>query len=261
MNTTYTFDFAGSAMTWEFKKFAHLSNSSIFATWGNTAVNVSILRGPAKEDADFFPLQVEYLEKYYASGKIMSSPYVKREGFPSEEATLKGRIIDRAIRPRFPKGILDTVQLYVTVLSYDPQNDPLVLAFNTAVVAFMASDIPFEGEMSGVRISMNAEGKPFVNPVDVTALSLKAVQTSVPMNMFLGLDKNGVVMFDADMDETDEAAVKACVDFAKAESAVLWNAQMEFTKQIATVKKDGVMAQTPEIVIKKFAHYPQKLAC
>lgn len=251
MNTTYTFDFAGSPMTWEFKKFAHLCDSTIFATWGNTAVNIAVLRGPAKEDADFFPLQVEYLEKYYASGKIMSSPYVKREGFPSEEATLKGRIIDRAIRPRFPKGLLDTVQLYVTVLSYDPQNDPLVLAYNTAVAAFMASDIPFEGELSGIRISMNKEGKPFVNPVDVTALSLKATQKEVPMNMFLGLDKNGVVMFDADMDETPEATVKEFVAYAKEQSKALWDAQRAFAAQIATAKVEGTMMEIPEVVIEK----------
>jgi polyribonucleotide nucleotidyltransferase len=251
MNTTYTFDFAGSPLTWEFKKFAHLSNSSIFATWGNTAVNVAILRGPAREDADFFPLQVEYLEKYYAAGKIMSSPYVKREGFPSEEATLKGRIIDRAIRPRFPKGLLDNVQLYVTVLSYDPKNDPLMLAFNTVVAAFMASNIPFEGAMSGIRISLTQEGKPFVNPVDVTSLSLVATQTSTPMNMFLGLDQSGVVMFDADMDETPEALVKECMAFAKEQSKVMWDAQIAFAQQINTVKKEGTMSQLPEAVVNK----------
>lgn len=247
----FSFDFAGSKMTWQYKRFAHLCNSSIYATWGNTAVNVTVLRGPAKEDSDFFPLQVEYLEKYFASGKIMSSPYVKREGFPSEEATLKGRIIDRAIRPRFPKALLDTVQLYVTVLSYDPQNDPLELAFNTTVAAFMTSDIPFEGELAGLRISMTQEGKPYVNPVDVTALSLKAGQTEAPMNMFLGLDKNGVVMFDADMNETPEATVKEFVEYAKEQSAVMWNAQVEFAKQVQVTKKDGVMMTFPEEIVEK----------
>ncbi len=249
--TKYSFEFAGAPVTWEFKKFAHLCNSTIFATWGNTAVNVSVLRGPAREDADFFPLQVEYLEKYYAAGRVMASPYIKREGFPSEEAVLKGRVIDRAIRPRFPKGMLDTVQLYVTVLSYDPQFDPLTLAFNTAVAAFMASDIPFEGELSGLRISLNAENKPFVNPVDVTSLALKANQTEVPMNMFLGLDKNGVTMFDADMNETPEALVKECLSFAKEQSEVLWKAQSEFASMIATEKIAGTMMLLPEEVVQK----------
>jgi len=247
----FSFDFAGSKMTWQYKKFAHLCDCSIFATWGNTAVNVAVLRGPAKEDSDFFPLQVEYLEKYYASGKIMSSPYNKREGFPTEEAVLKGRLIDRAIRPRFPKGLLDTVQLYVTVLSYDPQNDPLVLAFNATVAAFMASDIPFEGELSGLRISMSPEGKPYANPVDVTALSLKANETEMPMNMFVGLDKNGVTMFDADMSEVPEAMVKESLQFAKEQSEVLWKAQAEFAKQVGIAKKEGVMMEIPAVVIEK----------
>lgn len=247
----FSFDFAGSKMTWEYKKFAHLCDSSIYATWGNTAVNVTVLRGPAKADSDFFPLQVEYLEKYFASGKIMGSSYNKREGFPSEEATLKGRVIDRAIRPRFPKGILDTVQLYVTVLSYDPKNDPLMLAFNTAVAAFMTSDIPFEGELSGVRISMTEDGKPFVNGVDVTSLSLKANETVAPMNMFLGLDKKGVTMFDADMGEVPENTVKECIRYAKEQSEAMWNAQVEFTKQVGIAKKEGVMQTIPEVVIEK----------
>ncbi len=247
----YSFELAGSTVTWEYKRFAHLCDSAIFATWGNTAVNVTVLRGPAKEDSDFFPLQVEYLEKYFASGKIKGSNYDKREGFPSEEATLKGRVIDRAIRPRFPKGILDTVQLYVTVLSYDPKNDPLMLAFNTAVAAFMTSDLPFEGELSGIRVSMNADGSPFINPVDVTALSLKANEEEAPMNMFLGLDKNGVVMFDADMNETPENTVKEFVKYAKEQSEVIWKAQAEFAAQVNATKKNGVMMEVPEVVIAK----------
>ncbi|MCC7304521.1 polyribonucleotide nucleotidyltransferase [bacterium] len=247
----FSFDFAGSTMTWEYKKFAHLCDSSIYATWGNTAVNVMVLRGPAKADSDFFPLQVEYLEKYFASGKIKGSNYDKREGFPSEEAILKGRVIDRAIRPRFPKGILDTVQLYVTVLSYDPKNDPLTLAYNAAVAAFMTSDIPFEGELSGLRISLGDDGKPFVNAIDITSLSLKAHETVAPMNMFLGLDKNGVTMFDADMDQVPEEKVKECVRYAKEQSEVLWKAQVDFAKQFGLAKKEGTMQTIPEVVIEK----------
>ncbi len=246
----FSFEFAGSTMTWHYKKFAHLCDSSIYGTWGNSAVLVTVLRGPAKEDSDFFPLQVEYLEKYFASGKIMSSPYNKREGFPTEEATLKGRIIDRAIRPRFPKNLLDTVQVYVTVLSYDPQYDPLTLAFNTAVAACMSSDLPFEGELSGLRISLK-DGKPYVNPVDVTALSLKAVEKEVPMNMFVGLDKNGVTMFDADMPEVAEDLVKESLRFAKEQSEILWKAQREFAQQFGIAKKEGAMQSIPEVVIER----------
>ena len=248
---SFSFDFAGSPIVWQYKKFAHLCDSSIFATWGNTSVNVAIVRGAAQEDSDFFPLQVEYIEKYYAAGKIMSSPYVKREGFPSEAAILRGRIIDRAIRPRFPKALLDNVQMYATVLSYDVEHDPLLLAFNTAVAAFMVSDIPFEGKMSGIRMTLDAENKPVVTSRDLTALTVSAHKEEVKMNMVLGLDPNGVIMFDAEMLEVPEEQVKEAVRAAKVASQSMWDAQEQFAKQYGLPKKEGTMMHVSEELVTK----------
>jgi len=251
MQNELSFDLAGSKVTWQYKRFAHLSNSAVFATWGGTAVNVVVLRGAPREGMNFFPLQIEYLEKLYAAGKIMSSPYIKREGFPSEEATLKRRIIDRALRPRFPKGMLDQVQIFITVLSYDIEHDPMILGFNTAVAALMASDIPFEGTLSGIRVSLDDSNTPFVNAKDVTALSVSANNETPSMNMVLGLDQKGVVMFDAEMDEVAEEELKKAVAFAREESQVLWNAQNEFAEKFGSEKKEGTMITIPEKVVER----------
>jgi polyribonucleotide nucleotidyltransferase len=247
----YTFTFGGAPITWEYKKFSPLSNSAVYATWGETAVNVTVLRGKAREGIDFFPLLVEYIEKLYAAGKIASSPYVKREGFPSEEAILRGRIIDRALRPRFPKELLDEVQIFIHVLAYDKEHDPMILGFNTAVAAVMASDIPFNGELAGVRVSLDKDNKPFINPVDVVSREITDSEKLASMNMVISIDKDGIVMFDADMSEIPEDTIKESIEHARKEAEVLYNAQKEFAKMIGTEKKEGTMFVIPEEVVTK----------
>lgn len=241
----YTFDLNGSPAVFEFKKLTQLCNSSVYATWGNTAVNVSVIRGKAKEGQNFFPLQVEYIEKWYASGTVASSPYVKREGFPPENSILRGRMIDRAIRPRFPKELLDEVQIFIHVLAYDPTHDPLILGFNATVAAVMASDIPFEGNLAGLRISLDANNQPYSNSVDVAGLSeMKKGQAS--MNMVIAVDSEGVVMFDADMQEVPEEVAIAAVNKAKEEANAVYKAQTEFAQMIGAAKKEGTMFTIPE---------------
>ncbi len=108
----------------------------------------------ASGELDYFPLSVEYIEKFYASGKISGSRFVKRERFPTDDAVLRARMIDRAIRPLFPKDYKNEVSIIVTVMSYDEENDPLILALNAVSVALMNSTSPFEGPIGGVRIGV-----------------------------------------------------------------------------------------------------------
>jgi polyribonucleotide nucleotidyltransferase len=242
----YTFALFGTPATWHFKKFNILANSSVYATWGNTAINVTVLRGKAREGMDFFPLQVEYIEKLYAAGMIASSPYVKREGFPSQEAILRGRVIDRALRPRFPKELLDDVQVYIHVLAYEKEHDPMILGFNTAVAALMASDIPFEGELAGVRVSLDDSQNPYLNAADVTSLAYSSKGLVPEMNMVISVDKEGVVMFDADMAEVSEEKSIEAVKFARDNAEHIYTAQKEFAAMVATEKKQGAMFTLPE---------------
>ena len=133
-------------------------------TYGDTVVLVTAARsGKAKEGIDYFPLSVDYDEKLYAVGRIKGSKWVKREGRPTDEAILSARVIDRAIRPLFPEGFRNEVQIVATVLSFDMENDPDILALIGASTALMISDIPFHGPVAGVRVGL-VDGKFVVNP-------------------------------------------------------------------------------------------------
>jgi polyribonucleotide nucleotidyltransferase len=118
------------------------SESAILARMGDTVITVNVNTAVPRQESDFFPLSVEYIEKFYASGKINGSRFVKREKFPSDDDILKARMIDRAIRPRFPKDYRNDLNLIVTVMSYDGECDPALLAINAASVALMYSSAP-----------------------------------------------------------------------------------------------------------------------
>ena len=142
------------------------SESSILARMGDTVITVNVNCAPQKQEFDFFPLTVEYIEKFYASGKINGSRFVKRERFPSDDAVLKARMIDRAVRPRFPKDYRNEINLIITVMSYDEENDPS-LALNASSVALMNSTAPFNGPIASVRVS--EDGKHIFKAMDITS--------------------------------------------------------------------------------------------
>jgi len=124
----HEFEINGRKCSFETGKLALKSQSSILARMGDTVITVNVNTKKSEGDSDYFPLSVEYIEKFYASGKISGSRFVKRERFPSDDAILKARMIDRAIRPRFPHDYRDEVSVIVTVMSYDGDNDPAILA-------------------------------------------------------------------------------------------------------------------------------------
>ena len=128
-------DVAGRTMTVETGVLANQSHGAVTVTYGETVVFASAMMGEVREGTDFFPLTVDYEENFYAAGKIKGSRFVKREGRPSENAVLNSRLIDRPIRPLFPKGMVNDVQLICTVLSADMAADPAVTALNAASAA------------------------------------------------------------------------------------------------------------------------------
>jgi polyribonucleotide nucleotidyltransferase len=138
---------------------------------------------------DYMPLQVEYEEKYYAAGKIKGSKWIKREGRPSDEAILSGRLVDRAIRPLFNRNIRNEVQIITTVLSFDGVNDPDVPALLGASVALMVSDIPWGGPVAGVRVG-RVNGKIILNPS-------YAERAQSDFDVFVAGTKNKINMIEA----------------------------------------------------------------
>src|SRR5579872_7509044 len=162
--TSKTLDFNGATLTFEVGKLAPQATASVLGRLGDTVVLVTVVEG-GKTELDYFPLSVEYIEHLYSGGKIKGSRWVKRDGRPSDEAILTGRIIDRSIRPLFPKSFKNAVQIVISVLSVDGENEPDMLALNTVSAAIAISRIPWNGPIGGIRMGYNAQTKEYIfNP-------------------------------------------------------------------------------------------------
>jgi len=189
-------------------KIGKLSSGSATITVGETVIMANAVIGGLDKEKDYFPLSVDFEDKWYATGKISGSRFVKREGRPSELATLRSRMIDRPIRPMFPKGYMNEIQLIVTPLSLDDKDgiDPVVLGINAASVALMISKAPFEGPLSAVRVG-EVEGKIKFNPtyeeMEDSKISILVVGTA-----------DAITMIEADTDELPENKFVEIIDKA-----------------------------------------------
>jgi polyribonucleotide nucleotidyltransferase len=150
---TKTFQYGQHSVTLETGEIARQATSAVMASMGDTVVLVTVVanKEPSNKDGDFFPLTVDYQERSYAAGRIPGS-YFKREGRPSEKETLTSRLIDRPIRPLFPEGFTNEVQVIATVLSLDPQIDPDIPSLLGASAAFALSGLPFMGPIGAARV-------------------------------------------------------------------------------------------------------------
>ena len=158
-------DFAGRELVIETGKLAQLANGACLVRYGETVVNVAVTASAApREGIDFFPLSVDFEEKLYAVGKIPGS-FLKREGRPSEKAILVSRVIDRPIRPLFPKDMRNDVSVVCTTMSVDPDCSPEIAAMVGTSVALSISDIPWNGPISGVSVGL-VDGEFVINPTD-----------------------------------------------------------------------------------------------
>ena len=151
-STSVELELAGKKITFQTGELAMQATSSILARMGDTMVLVTVVEGNLREDIDYFPLTVEYVERLYAGGRIKGSRWVKREGRPSDDAILTARLIDRSIRPLFPKEFKKEVQVVATVLSVDGENDPAILSLIAVSAALTISRIPWNGPVSAVRV-------------------------------------------------------------------------------------------------------------
>ncbi len=145
-------EIGGKTLTLEIGKLAKLATSSVLARLGDTMVLVTVVMGKERTDIDYFPLTVEYIERLYAGGRIKGSRWVKREGRPTDDAILSARLIDRSVRPLFPKEFKKEVQIIATILSVDGENSPDVLSVVATSAALAISPIPWKGPVGAVRI-------------------------------------------------------------------------------------------------------------
>ena len=217
-------------------RFAHQTNGSAVVRMGDTVVMATAVMSPkANKDLDYFPLSVEYEENYWASGKIKGSRFIKRKGRPTDEAILSGRLIDRSLRPLFPKGMRNDVQIIITVMSFDFLNDARPLGIVAASVALAVSDIPFEGALSGVHIG-RVNDNFIINP-NLTE------QEAGTLSLFVsGIGKN-VSMVEAGAKEIDEETMLQAITLAQEENE-------KITKIIEKMQKDlGKEKTEPEVIL------------
>src|SRR6476469_5965602 len=160
--TTLSTEFGGRTLTIETGKLANLAGGSVTVRYGDTMLLGTANRSEPRPGLDFFPLTIEFEERMYAAGKIPGG-FIKRESRPSEAAILAARLTDRPIRPLFPEGYKDDIQIVITVLSTDQENEPDVLGTIAASAALTISEIPFQGPIAAVRIG-RIDGEFVINP-------------------------------------------------------------------------------------------------
>ncbi len=204
MPQRFTRNIGGRELVIEHGKVAMQADGSIMLQYGETVILATAVMSPLPRDIDFFPLTVDYEERLYAAGKIPGS-FFRREGRPTSEAILTGRLTDRPLRPLFPKGFRNDVQIIVTVLSADQENDPDVLAVVGASTAVSISQVPFAGPVSAVRVGY-LDGEYVLNPTfaqrDESALDLVVAAT-----------RNAVMMVEAGANIVPEAVVLGGIEF------------------------------------------------
>jgi len=227
-------EFGGRILSLEYGELASQANGAVLVRYGDTVILATATSAPAREDAGFFPLTVDYVERLYAGGIIKGSRFVKREGRPSDEAILSGRLIDRSIRPLFPKEFRDEVQVVITVLSVDLENDPAVLGVVGASAALACSNIPWEGPIGAVRVgratSKSGSAEFILNPTGAEV----AVSD---LDLIISGKEDEVVMVEGEAGELPEEEILKAVEFGKKELPSITKLIGELVKEIGIEKR------------------------
>ncbi len=199
MKKVFTTEVAGRPLNLEVGQLGQLANGSVLVRYGETVVMCAATASTKPRDGvDFFPLSVEYEEKMYAVGKIPGG-FIKRESRPSERAVLTGRVIDRQMRPRFPKDLRNDVALVNTVMSVDQDNSPEFAAIIGSAVALAISDIPFNGPIAGIIVGL-VDGQVVINPT--------AEQREISdLYLTLSADRKKIIMIEAGANEVSETVM------------------------------------------------------
>lgn len=206
-HSVHTLEYAQKTYTFDFGKYATLANASCVVSCGQTSVLVTTTMSSQARDIDFMPLMVNYNEKFYASGKILGSRYQRREGRPSTDKTLTGRLIDRSLRPLFPKYLRNDIQIMITTLSYDNENDHDICATLGASACLTVSNIPWAGPLSACRIG-RIEEKLVINPS-------ASEQKNSDLDLFVASSYDNVVMIEAGGNQISESTMIEAIETAK----------------------------------------------
>ena len=223
-------DFHGRKLSLETGRLAKQAHGSVLAQYGETVVLATVVSAySSREKVDFLPLTVDYVEKTFAAGKIPGG-FFKREGRPSEKEILTSRLIDRAMRPLFPKGYDKETQVVATVLSVDRENDPDMLALIAASTALEVSDIPHEGPVAAVRMG-RIDGKLVVNP-------LRSDMDRTDLSMVVAAKPGSIMMLEGGANIVEEEAVLEALFTAHEEMEPIFEIQRELRRMVGKPKRD-----------------------
>lgn len=229
----FEFELSGSKFTLQSGIMANNANASILATYGETSVLLVISIGSANSDLDFVPLSVEYSEKLYSSGRISSSPYVKRESRPTDHQILSGRLIDHAIRSLFPSGIRNEIQLICQVLSYDKEHDPVLTSLVGASFALKYSGLPIKHVYGATKIG-------FINDKLVLNPKLSELKES-HLSMFVSSTSEGIVSIEAESEGIKSDDLKKAIQEALEQNKILISLHDQFTKSFGTIQCEEIL--------------------
>lgn len=235
-------EFCSRKLSLEINRVGFRTSASVIARYGDTVVlGTAMVSDKPAENCDYFPLSVDYEEKMYAAGKISGSRFIKREGRPSDEAILIGRLIDRPIRPLWPKGYRNEVQGVATVLSMDPEFRPDMIAMIALSTAFMLTGAPFDGPVAGLRVGMNSDGK------FEAFLSSEEIKNSKLDLVVAGKD-GAIMMVEAGASEVGEEDITGALEYALKTMKPALDLQKELVEK-AQVKKQEYELTLPDEAI------------
>ena len=249
MKKVFKLDFDGREIVVETGELAKQTNGAVLVRYGDTAVLSVCVMGKNMVSQDFFPLQVLYQERLYSVGKIPGG-FIKREGRPSDAATLAARLIDRPLRPMFDENLRNEIQVINTVLSVDQDNSPEMTALFGSSLALGISNIPFDGPVAGVIVGL-VDGKFVINPTaeqsEVSTLHLTVAGT-----------KDAICMVEAGAEELDEKVMLEALMFAHENIKVLCEFQEQIIKEIGVAKVELEKAHIDEELEKEVRDFATK---
>lgn len=257
-------DFLGKKLSLEINRLGFRTSASVLVTYGDTVVLGTAMVSPNRlSNFDYFPLSIDYEEKMYAAGKISGSRFIKREGRPSDDAILIGRLIDRPIRPLWPKGYRHEVQGVATVLSMDPSFRPDMIAMIAMSTAFSLTGAPFDGPVAGLRVGL-VDGK-------YEAFLSNEKYDKGDLDLVVAGTENGVMMVEAGASEVSEETIIDAIAWAQEAIQPAIQIQKELVEKVGVIEqeyeldlpKEGVQLEVDEWVDGKLGHklrldYPER---
>ena len=238
----------GRELSFEVNRVGFRTTATVLVRYGDTVVLGMVNSGDVNPDLDYFPLSIDYEEKYYAAGKISSSRFIKREGKPSDEAVLVGRLIDRPIRPLFPKGYRNECQVVTTVLSMDPAFRPDAIAMLAASAALMISGVPFDGPIAGLRVGLDDDG-------NFKAFMSRTELENNKLDLFVAGKEGKVMMVEAGAKEVSEDMLADAFAWVLEQIQPALDLQLELKAAVKPAMQEYELVKPDEDIQSKVGDY------